>query len=161
MTNSIVIMITWLLVIGVGVMAGVYFTFSTFIMRALDALPAKHAIEVMNSINQVIVKSLFLPLFLGTTFLALLQVALSLTYLQGTPSYLGVISGLIYVLTMFFITALFNVPLNNQLAGFDPQKDKAESTWASYRFRWIRWNHARTIGSLISVVLSLSILTLI
>lgn len=158
MTNSIVIMTTWLQVIGVGVMAGVYFAFSTFIMRAFDVLPAQHAIKVMNSINQVIVKSLFLPLFFVTTVLALIQVALNLAYLQGTPSYLGVISGLTYLLTMFLSTALFNVPLNNQLAGFDPQNDNADSTWASYRLRWTRWNHARTIGSLISVVLSLSIL---
>ena len=158
MTDLIVFMTIWTLVIGVGVMTGVYFAFSTFIMRAFDDLPSKHAIEAMNSINQVIVKSLFLPLFFGTTVLALVQVILSLIYLEGTPLYLGVISGLIYFLTMFISTVLFNVPLNNQLARFNSLNDNADIAWAFYRIGWTRWNHVRTVGSLISVVLSLSLL---
>ena len=158
MTNSILILTTWLLIVAVSVMAGVYFAFSTFIMRAFDDVPAKHAVEAMNSINRTIVKSLFLPLFFGSSVLALLQVVLSLTYLQGTPSYLGFISGLTYLITMLLCTALFNVPLNNRLADFDLQNGNADSVWRFYRLRWTRWNHLRTIGSLVSVALLVSTL---
>ncbi len=158
MTNSIVIMTTWLLAIGVGVMAGVYFAFSAFVMRAFDILPAEQAIEAMNAVNLVIVKSPFLALFFGSTVLALAQVILSLAYLQGIPLYLGVIAGLVYLFSMFLCTVLFNVPLNNQLASFDALKENADYAWVSYRCRWTRWNHLRTIGSLVSVVLSVSIL---
>ena len=158
MMSSMVLVTTWSLIIGVGMMAGVYFAFSTFIMPAFDDLPSKQAIAAMNSINRVIVKSLFLPLFFGTTLLALVQLVLSQVYLHGVASYLGGAAGLTYLLTMFLCTAVFNVPLNNRLNRFDQREDNADSAWCSYRLPWTRWNHVRTVGSLVSVVLSLSVL---
>lgn len=161
MMDLLVLMIIWFFIISVGVMTGVYFAFSVFIMRAFDELPATKAIAAMNSINVVIVKSFFLPLFLGSTVLALVLVIVSLIYLQGVAAYLGVTAGLIYLLSMFLCTVLFNVPLNNLLARFDLQHDNADSAWVSYRLNWTRWNHVRTIGSLFSGVLSSSLLALI
>jgi uncharacterized membrane protein len=161
MFDSIVVLASWLLILSVGVMAGVYFAFSTFVMRAFDDLPAAQAIAAMNSINRIIVKSMFLPLFFGSTVLALVQVVLNLMYWQGTPSYWAIAAGVVYLLSMFLCTALFNVPLNNRLAGFEQQSRNARKTWACYRRRWARWNHVRTIGSLLSVVLSVGFLNAI
>ena len=53
--------------LGCGLMAGVYFAFSTFIMTALGRLDQAASIAAMNAINVDIVRSLFMPLFLGTT----------------------------------------------------------------------------------------------
>ncbi|UPT93439.1 hypothetical protein J4G48_0029220 [Bradyrhizobium barranii subsp. apii] len=57
----------WFSAIGCGLMAGIYFAFSTFIMTAFDRLDQAAGIAAMNAINVDIVRSLFMPLFLGTT----------------------------------------------------------------------------------------------
>ncbi len=57
----------WFSALGCGLMAGVYFAFSTFIMTALGRLDQAAGIAAMNAINVDIVRSLFMPLFLGTT----------------------------------------------------------------------------------------------
>ena len=55
--------------IGAGLMAGVYFAFSGFIMRSLDQLGASQAADAMNAINEVILRSWFMVLFFGSTLL--------------------------------------------------------------------------------------------
>jgi uncharacterized membrane protein len=57
----------WFSAIGCGLLAGLYFAFSTFVMTALARLGQTQGIAAMNSINVEIVRSLFMPLFLGTT----------------------------------------------------------------------------------------------
>ena len=154
MIDAILTVTAWLMLITVAVMAGVYFAFSVFVMRAFDRLPARQAIDAMNSINLVIVRSYFLPLFFGSSMLALLLVIFSLFHWQGLASVWAMMAAVGYLVTMFLSTALFNVPLNNGLADFEPHRQNADTTWAHYRQHWTRWNHVRTIGSLVSVVLS-------
>ena len=57
--------------IGCGLIAGLYFAFSAFIMTALGRIGQAAGITAMNAINAVIVQSLFMPLFLGTTVASL------------------------------------------------------------------------------------------
>ena len=51
-------------------MAGLFFAFSTFIMRALGGLPANGGLAAMQSINVVVINWRFLAVFLGTAVLA-------------------------------------------------------------------------------------------
>ncbi|MET3846046.1 anthrone oxygenase family protein [Bradyrhizobium sp. OAE829] len=75
----------------------------------------------MNAINAVIVHSLFIPLFLGTTVASLLlAVAGGLRW--GEPGATAMLAGgVLYVIGMFVCTAVVNVPLNNALAAVHPQ----------------------------------------
>ena len=57
---------------------GIYFTFSVFVMSSLNQIAANQAIEAMNSINRVILKSGFMPLFFGSCIVALGLIGLSL-----------------------------------------------------------------------------------
>src|SRR5262245_39879175 len=57
----------WFCAIGCGLLAGVYFAFSTFIMSALGRIQQTHGISAMNSISSTILGSLFMPFFFGTT----------------------------------------------------------------------------------------------
>ena len=61
----------WLTAIGCALMAGVYLTFSSFVMRSLDALPEPGAVAAMQSINREILSSGFMPLFFGTSLASL------------------------------------------------------------------------------------------
>ncbi|HLL90834.1 MAG TPA: hypothetical protein VK324_16150 [Tepidisphaeraceae bacterium] len=52
--------------LGSGLMAGVFFAFSAFVMRALGRLPAGEAVAAMRAINVAVINPLFLGVFLGT-----------------------------------------------------------------------------------------------
>ena len=72
MLQAVVTGLLWFAAIGCGLLAGLYFAFSTFIMTALGRIGQVSGIMAMNAINAVIVQSLFMPLFLGTTLASLL-----------------------------------------------------------------------------------------
>ena len=147
MLEQVVTVLLWFCAIGCGLVAGLFFAFSTFIMKALAKIAPPHGITAMQSINSTILGSLFMPLFFGTTLgSALLIVAALLQW--GQPDMVPIVSGaLIYVLGMFICTVLFNVPLNNQLAAVSAQSSEALPVWSRYLSRWTRWNHVRTVAS--------------
>jgi len=64
--------VTFIAILGCGVTAVIMFTFSAFVMDALDRLPALQGIAAMQTINVVIINPLFLLVFLGSTLLCLL-----------------------------------------------------------------------------------------
>ena len=51
---------------GCGLIGGVLFAFSSFVMNALARLPAAQGIAAMQSINVVVINPLFMTAFLGT-----------------------------------------------------------------------------------------------
>jgi uncharacterized membrane protein len=143
----------WIAAIGCGLMAGVYFTFSAFVMSSLEVLPDQQGIAAMQSINRVILRSPFMVLFFGTTLLSLAAVGYGLWRWGSPGSTLLIAAGLIYVVGMFVATAAFNVPLNDALDAVDPATSQAAEVWGDYLSRWTRWNHLRTISSTASCAL--------
>ncbi|TYL84422.1 DUF1772 domain-containing protein [Bradyrhizobium rifense] len=137
----------WFSALGCGLMAGVYFAFSTFIMTALGRLDQAAGIAAMNAINVDIVRSLFMPLFLGTTMAGAALVVMSALRL-GEPGAASMIAGGgLYVIGMFVVTMAFNVPLNNALAAVQPSAPEAGAVWAVYLKDWVFWNHVRTVAA--------------
>jgi uncharacterized membrane protein len=137
----------WFGAIGCGLLAGIYFAFSTFIMSALGRIQQTQGISAMNSISSTILGSLFMPFFYGTTLASLVLFIIGLVR-RGEPGAMAMVaSGLIYVVGMFLCTIFFNVPLNNALAAVDPGSEAAASIWARYLKDWTFWNHLRTISS--------------
>jgi len=146
----------WTMAIGCGLMAGVYLTFSSFVMSSLAAIPSAEGIAAMQSINRVIVRSLFMPLFLLTSVasvgLAIWGVA---RWGQSGAHYL-VLGGLVYFIGMFVCTAALNVPLNNALDSVDATTPQAAELWSEYLRDWTRWNHIRTVSSTVACGLFLA-----
>jgi uncharacterized membrane protein len=134
-------------------MAGLLFAFSNFVMRALSELPAAYGMEAMQRINVHIVNPVFLSVFMGTPALFLLAALAVLP--AGSVSVRGLVltGGACYLLGVLGVTMLFNVPLNNTLAGLGAAAAPAE--WPTYVARWLRWNHVRTVAALVSAVLML------
>jgi len=149
----------WFSAIGCGLMAGVYFAFSTFIMTSLGRLDQAAGIAAMNAINVDIVRSLFMPLFLGTTLAgAALVVTGALRFSE--PGAMSMIAGgCLYVIGMFVVTVVFNVPLNDALAAVKPSAPEAGEVWAAYLKDWVFWNHVRTVASVGGCALSIVALT--
>lgn len=153
MLQSIITGLLWFSAIGCGLLAGLYFAFSAFIMTALGRIAQASGISAMNAINAVIVQSLFMPVFLGTTLSALvLAIAGALRWGQPGASAM-LLSGALYVIGMFGCTAIIHVPMNNALAAVDPAGAEAASVWARYLSDWTLWNHVRTISSTLACAL--------
>ena len=138
-------------IISFGFIGGVYFAFSFFVMHSLNKHNPSEAIKIMNSINQVILKSPFIILFFFSSFIALVLfidnlISKTLISDQGFAS-------LIFVVGMFLCTALKNVPLNRKLNDFNDSKNDPETEWMYYYKHWLKWNHVRTASCFISMLL--------
>ncbi len=143
----------WFSAIGCGLIAGVYFAFSTFIMTSFARIAPAAGVAAMNAINVDIVKSVFIPLFFGTTLAAGILAGLALFRWSGPGSTAVLAGGAIYVIGMLGVTVAFNVPLNNALAAVDPSSAEGASLWAGYVRDWTFWNHVRLIASTAASVL--------
>src|SRR5688572_13860507 len=66
MTDRVFPLLTLVAALGCGLIAGVFFAFSSFVMAALHRLPPAQGIAAMQSINRVVINPLFLGTFLGT-----------------------------------------------------------------------------------------------
>jgi uncharacterized membrane protein len=148
--NHLVVILLCFSALGCGVLAGVYFTFSGFVMRALDRIEPGAAVAAMASINRAILRSAFLPLFLATTGSALALAVLAPFHWNEPETVPMLAGGLVYAIGMFVCTIAFNLPLNDALAGADSAGSKAGAAWAGYRRDWTRWNHVRTASATIA-----------
>jgi uncharacterized membrane protein len=146
MQQLIITGLLWFCAIGCGLLGGLYFAFSTFVMAALGRIGQVAGISAMNAINVDIVRSPFIPIFFGTTLASAALAGLAV-FRGGEPGALAMMAGgIIYVLGMFVVTVVFNVPLNNALAAVDPASADAGSLWARYLRDWTFWNHVRTVA---------------
>ncbi len=143
----------WFAALSVGIMAGVYFAFSAFVMRSLDATERPVGMVAMQSINRIIVRSLFLPLFFASSLACLLLAVFGVMEWGSPGAGPMVVGGALYVIGMLVLTAAANVPLNNALEATDAAGPDAEAMWRRYMQRWLPWNHVRTVSCTVSLAL--------
>jgi uncharacterized membrane protein len=141
----------WFSAIGCGLIAGLYFAFSTFIMTSLGRIDQPAGIAAMNAINVDIQRSVFLPLFLATTLSAAALAVIGMLHNSEPGAVSMIAGGLLYVIGMTVVTMAFNVPMNNALAAAGGGPD-AGTIWAGYLRDWTLWNHVRTITSTLACI---------
>ena len=132
--------------IGSATVGGVFYGFSTFIMRGLRQLRPSAGVAAMQQINIAAVRPGLMAAMFGT---AAACVALAVwTGVRG-PSRQSVAvfaGGVLYLAGSVGVTAAYHVPLNNALADLDPNAPETEALWQDYLRRWTAGNHLRTIG---------------
>lgn len=131
--------------IGAGLMAGMFFAFSVFIMRALARVPAPEGIRAMQAINVTVITPVFLFVFMGTAVLGVVEVIRFIIMNEGR-SVLSLAASLCYVIGTFGVTVIGNVPMNERLAKLDADEPDAAAYWQTYLRVWTRWNHVRTLA---------------
>ncbi|MEO1489727.1 MAG: anthrone oxygenase family protein [Pseudomonadota bacterium] len=151
--NTLIAVLLWFAAISAGIMAGVYFTFSAFAMRSFAQLGDEAGARAMQSINRVILKSAFLPLFFASTLACAALTVLGLMGFGGDSAWLMASGGAIYLAGMFVVTVVGNVPLNNRLDAVDPATPEGAEMWRVYLARWTPFNHIRTLACTVSMVL--------
>jgi uncharacterized membrane protein len=133
--------------LGAGLVAGAFFAFSTFVMRALARLPTAHGIAAMQTINVTVFHPLFMGALFGTAVLGLVRAGVALA--SGEPGTTCLVTGaLVYLVGVVGVTGAFNVPRNAALARADPASGDAARLWADYLVTWTAWNHVRTVAAL-------------
>lgn len=143
-----------LVCLGAGLVGGVFFAFSSFVMKALGEMPAEQSVAAMQRINVVVLNPYFLGVFVGTAVLALVCIMAGFFPWGTTRSALLLGAGISYLVGSFGVTAAFNVPRNERLAQLEPDSAPARDYWPVYRREWLFWNHVRTAASLASATLA-------
>jgi uncharacterized membrane protein len=135
--------------LGSALIAGAFYAFSAFIMAALARQPASQGIAAMQAINVTVLTPMFLGVFMGTAALSLV-VAVVLAFAQEPGWLYGIAGAVLYVVGCFGVTMGLNVPLNDALARVQPESSEGAQLWQRYLVDWTRWNHVRTLASLIA-----------
>ncbi|TDF82500.1 DUF1772 domain-containing protein [Pseudomonas sp. H9] len=134
--------------LGCGLMGGLFFAFSNFVMTALERIPEQSAVTAMQSINKVVLNRLFLALFLGTALTSIMLLTWAYQRWPLPGSLCMAIGSALYLVGNIVVTMLFNVPKNQALARLDPASSEATAAWHRYVPSWNRWNHVRTVTAL-------------
>lgn len=134
-----------------GLMAGLFFAFSTSVMPGLRGLPPVDGMVAMRRINAAILNPLFLVLFVGSAVVNLVVLGTSPFAESGTAW--RVAGAVIYLVGAIGITAVVNVPLNNALMAVKPESAEGATLWARYLLRWTAFNHLRAAASVLSTAL--------
>lgn len=135
--------------LGCGLIAGVFFAFSVFVMKALALQPPAQGLAAMQSVNVTVIHPLFLGTFLGSGVLGLAAAGFLLASPVPAPGTWAVAAGaVLYLGGTIGVTMVCNVPRNNALARVDPASPPAPGLWQEYVRSWTRWNHVRTMAAL-------------
>lgn len=131
-----------------ALLAGVFQSFSDFVMRGLLRAAPAGGIESMQQLNRTVFRSFFI-----TSFLAMVPISIAFAIyawfaLDGLAMKLIIAAALIYVPLVFIFTAAGNVPMNEKLDKMAPTSPEAFEYWSIYGRVWTRWNTLRTFGSI-------------
>ena len=147
MNNQYIIILVFICALGSGLVAGVFFAFSTFVMAALGRLAPERGISAMQAINVTVLNPWFFGVFFGTASGCLL-LSMFAFWNWGAPGALYlVIGGFLYLGGTILVTMSFNVPLNKALAAVEADSAEGARLWPAYQSRWTVWNHVRTLAS--------------
>ena len=158
--DDLIFLLTLAAALGCGVVAGVFFAFSTFVMKALERVPREVGMHVMQSINVTVLTPWFMGVFFGTAIASAVAVLHSLYHWDQAGALLRLAGGATYLGGSIAVTIVFNVPRNERLATLSPADPDNAEDWASYVSGWTAWNHVRTAASLVAAAMfSLALVT--
>jgi uncharacterized membrane protein len=153
MLGSVLLPLTIVTALGCGLVGGVFFAFSSFVMKALARLPAPNGVAAMQSINITVITPLFMTALFGTGVACLVLAIAALRSWPAPGAAYLLIGGVLYVVGTVLVTIVFNVPRNNVLAVVDPASAAGTQVWADYLRSWTAWNHVRTATALAAAAL--------
>ena len=153
MIEDLLFALTFVSALGCGLIAGVFFAFSAFVMKALVRLPPAQGIAAMQSINVVVINPLFMVALFGTA-LACVGLAVSSFFRWSEPSAVySLVGSLLYLVGTIAVAMVFNVPRNDALAAADPDSADGARLWVGYVTSWTAWNSVRTATALAAAAL--------
>ena len=136
-----------------AIVGGVFSAFSEFVMSALLKTEASGAIEAMQHINRDVIRTQFVAGILSIAVFSVLFTLYSIAVFEGAALVTLILAALVYLPSVFLMTMLGNVPMNNKLESLDHKSAEAKDYWREYGEKWTRLNHVRSIGSVLTACL--------
>ncbi|HCQ65987.1 MAG TPA: hypothetical protein DIU07_12920 [Rhodobacteraceae bacterium] len=130
-----------------GLVAGVFLTFSDFVMRSLGRAGPAAGIKAMQMINREVYRSLFMVLLMGMAVVSAVLAFAGVVFIGGAAAGWLTAAAVAYLAGVMAVTARANVPMNQRLDREYPDSDPARAVWKTYQRDWTRWNHLRTVAS--------------
>ncbi len=144
--------------LGSGLSAGIFFAFSTFVMKALAQQPPAQGIATMQSINITVINPWFMTVFLGPALAGILLTISALLQWEQPDAIYWLAGSLLYLIGTIGVTIAGNIPLNDALAVVSPDSAEGITLWTRYLSDWTFWNHVRTAAAfLAATVFTLSL----
>jgi uncharacterized membrane protein len=141
---------TWILLLSailMALVAGVFLSFSDFVMRGLAAAPGTAGAAGMVGLNRTVYRSVFMVLLLGFVPGSIALGALAIWQLQGTALALTLAGALAYLVGVMAVTGRGNVPMNQRLDGLAGDVPGLAAYWPRYLHGWTTLNHVRVAAS--------------
>ena len=141
--------------ITTALMAGLFFSYSVSVSWGLGKLADHEYLQAMQSINREILNPIFFACFFGA--LITLPIATFQQYHHSQTAFFMLLSAsFFYIIGVFGITSIFNVPLNNKLDLLDlsnATQNSIREMRDSFEISWNFWNTVRTFSAVISITL--------
>ncbi|MDF1809482.1 MAG: DUF1772 domain-containing protein [Phycisphaerales bacterium] len=140
-----------------GVVGGIFFAFSDFIMRSLATTPPSSGIDAMTEINRKVYRSVFIHGIWISAVLSVILIFAGVTQISDPESIWLIVGGSCYLLGVMGVSILFNIPMNHKLESLasrfeDSANLRAQKFWSIYLSRWTLWNHVRSVAAVISTL---------
>ncbi|RXM53149.1 DUF1772 domain-containing protein [Chryseobacterium sp. CH1] len=138
-----------------ALIAGLFYAYSCSVVLGLGKLSDAEYLKAMQNINREILNPVFFASFMGTAIL----LPVSTFFLRGEqPAFIFILlATLAYLIGVFGVTVVGNVPMNDQLDQFDISGSTAEAIKKlrdNFENRWNFLNNIRTVFSIISITLT-------
>jgi uncharacterized membrane protein len=124
--------------VGSGLLAGVFFAFSAFVMSALRRLPDQDGAAAMRSLNVTAQRPPLMIALFGVSVLCVVVIVRAVTDWSRPGAGWLLAGALLTVVGAVVVTAVVNVPLNNRL-------NAGTVAWSDFLAGWMPGNHARTV----------------
>jgi uncharacterized membrane protein len=133
-----------------ALIAGLFYAYSCSVVLGLGKLSDGEYLKAMQSINREILNPVFFLSFMGTA--VMLPVSTFLYRAQSPVFILLLVATIIYLIGVFGVTIVGNVPLNDQLDQFNILDSTAEGLKRMREVFENRWNFLNTIRTVCSTV---------
>ncbi|WP_116952186.1 anthrone oxygenase family protein [Jiangella endophytica] len=153
MPDSVFFALTLASAVSAGLMAGIYFAFSSMVMPGLRRLQPGEAVRSMQSIDVALLNAWFLSAFVGSAVLSGISVVFAFVRWGEEEAIYLLIAGLLLIFGSLVLTGAYHIPRNKALHLVDPESPEAKERWETYDAEWTSWNHVRAVASLASAIL--------
>lgn len=153
MSSQVVFYVTCAAALGAGLIAGVCFAFSSFVLPALAGMPSGAGMLAMQAVNRRALGPYFLSAFVGTALLCAAVAADAAIGRRDEGAWLRLSGAAAYLLGVMALTRARHLVLNERLARTPAEHGEAASVWSGYVRRWTLWNDVRWLSALVASAL--------
>lgn len=154
--GRLLVPMSMLSLVSIGAIFGFFYAWVCSTMWGLDATDPRVSITAMQAMNASIRNVVFFPAFFLTPVILAVTSFIAIRQNRKRSAALFAASAAIYVVGVFLVTSMVNVPMNEALSEVVVPIDgeAARIVWQSYSVPWQFWNTLRASVSGLALLLT-------